>query len=163
MNIPATLLTEKQLECYAPELLEAMGLRWLDQELQIGSYKLDAIALDEKKERIVVVELKTCAHIRALGQLLLYRSALKQTLAETSLKSYQVDALLITTFLDREVVKVIAELGLSDSIHVRVCVGDRAPFSLVEPSDAPEDQAWYQRSRKTSPGLVDRINGWRIG
>ncbi len=162
MTIPATLITEKQLEAHAPELLKTIGLRRLDRELQIGSYKLDAVALDEKTRRVVVVELKTCAHIGSLGQLLLYRSALRKTLATTALKSYEIDALLITTFLDLEVVSVVNDLGLSDSIHVKVCVGDLAPFSLVDPYDAPANQAWYQRSVKVSPRLDDRIKGWEF-
>lgn len=162
MTIPATLITEKQLEAHARDLLATMGLRWLDRELQLGSYKLDAIALDEQDRRIVVVELKTCAHIRSLGQLLLYRSALKQALTGTLLKSYEVDALLITTFLDLEVVDVVSELGLSDAIGVKVCVGEGAPFSLVDPSDAPGEQAWYQRSVRVSHSLDDRIKGWNI-
>lgn len=162
MTIPAKLMTEKQLEAHASELLKTMGLSRVDRELHLGSYKLDAIAWDKENRRIVVVELKTCAHIRSLGQLLLYRSALKQTLAGTALEPYEVDALLITTFLDLEVVAVVSQLGLSDTIRVKVCVGDGAPFSLVDPSDAPESQAWYQRSVKISPRLEDRISGWNI-
>lgn len=45
MTIPATLISEKQLEAHAPELLKTLGLCWLDRELQLGSYKLDAIAI----------------------------------------------------------------------------------------------------------------------
>jgi hypothetical protein len=159
MTISAVTITEKQLEGHAKDLLRSIGLSHIDSEVQLGSYRLDAIALDESTGRIVVVELKTCAHIRSLGQLLLYRSALKSVLDECKVKR-EVDALLITTFLDREVVDVVRQIGLAEAIRVKVCVGDCAPFSLVDPSEAPK-QAWYQKGT-LSPGLAERIVKWGL-
>lgn len=163
MSIPAKNITEKELQSYISDLLQTMGLTCVAEQLQLGAYKLDAIALDKKRRKIVVVELKTCAHIGSLGQLLLYRSALMQTLAHVAPEAdYEVDALLITTFLDREVVDVIHGLGLDDKIRVKVCVGDSAHFLLEDPHDAPRDQAWHQRLKKLAPSLADKIKNWDL-
>jgi len=163
MSIPAILISEKQLEKYAESLLQSIGLTCVDTQVQIGSYKLDAVAVDKATGKIVVVELKTCAHIRSLGQLLVYRSALNKTLADLVPEAKcDVVAMLVTTFLDREVVDVVSQLGLEEIIGIKVCVGNSPIFSLVDPSEAPEDQAWYQRETKLAPRLAERIRGWNI-
>lgn len=162
MNIPATLISERMLERHIPELLQSIGLTWVDKQVPVGSYKLDAIALDRSAGRIIVVELKTCAHVGTLGQLLLYRSALQQTIVGLIPEAKNdVEALLITTFLDREVVDVVKQLGLDGTVRIKVCVGGSVPFSLVDPSDAPDNQAWYQRG-EPSLCLAKRIKGWDI-
>ena len=163
MTNSASSMTEKQLDLRAEELLQTIGLTLVDKQVRLGAYRFDAVALDRKNKKIVVVELKTERYKGALGQILLYRSALKRHLAmEHPANTYDVDALLITTFLDLEVVDVLQELDLGDAVRVKVCVGAGTSFSLVDPADAPETETGYQSLRKLSPRFAERVKAWNL-
>lgn len=56
--VQAYALTEAQLETHLDELLESRGLRKLASQVRIGSFRLDAVALDSSDGTLVVVELK---------------------------------------------------------------------------------------------------------
>ena len=145
-------LKEKELSRHLKTLLCQEGLELLGQEVQIGKFKLDAIAVD-REGRIVVIELKVVCTKDALGQLLLYPRAVRQ-----KLPSKEVRSLLITTHLDQGVVEIVDELPWRYGITLMVCVGSvQSGLRLVAPChpDVKDNQVWDQSKSERSPS-----NSW---
>jgi len=135
-------LNEHQLdELLTPAWFERhFRFRNVLREVPLGAYRFDRLASDADG-RLVVVELKTDAHLRTLGQLLVYRHAVAK-----HARSRQVRALLLTTYLDKNVVEVVDQLRSVIDIELKVCKDDpHDPDGLV-PVDprAAGPQVWYQ-------------------
>lgn len=142
-------LKEKELSPHLRALLLQLKLELLGEEVYIGKFKLDALAVD-KDGCIVVIEMKVVCTKDALGQLLLYPRAVRQKLQDPSKK---VRSILITTHLDQGVVEIVKELQSTHDIQLRVCVGGEGQdLRLVKPDhlDAKE-QVWDQSQPAQSP------------
>lgn len=163
MEANISLLTERHLETELEGLLASIGLSCIQRQLRLGAYRLDAVARDQRSRKLIVVELKTCAFLGSLSQLLLYRSALGKWLRRCDYpETSEVGALLITTFLDLEVLDTIEALGLADEIWVRVCIHDGSSLRLVDPLQVGVgSQAWYQCDENPAASLEETIRSWR--
>jgi hypothetical protein len=116
-----------------------------EREVRIGKFVLDLVAR-ETDGSIVVIELKTDMHHRALGQLLLYPHAVRTKTPWGN--GRRVTSMLITTYLDRNVVEIVDELNTmrpDAPIELKVCVGSEESPRLVDAGDeAAEAQVWDQ-------------------
>jgi hypothetical protein len=116
----------------------------VEHEVRIGRFVLDLVAT-EQDGGLIVIELKIDMHHRALGQLLLYPHAVREK--TTWGAGRRVNAMLITTHLDLNVVEVVGKLNerQDTQIELKVCVGDEDDPKLVDPSDAAAcEQVWDQ-------------------
>ena len=134
----------RHLDIFARQL----SLRVIATEVQIGAYRLDAVAIDSSGE-LVVIEFKANAHIATLSQLLLYPHALSKALKAKNVTPPPIRAVLITTHLDTNLVEVVRGLSGCAPIEAWVCVGSvSGELALAAPRDAGE-QAWDQSMRGT--------------
>jgi len=131
----ATELSEAELSKHLHDLLQKAEFTNIHTEVQIGHYRLDAVATDNDGS-LVVVELKVVRTKDTLAQLLLYPHAVRKRIMGRSNTPPCVRALLITTHLDQNVVEIVDDLGLNPNITIRVCVGDTTHgLKLVAPCD----------------------------
>ena len=139
----AKAINEAELATHLPTFLEGLGLRFIAREVKIGAYRLDAVAADPNGA-LVVVEFKTNASITTLSQLLLYPHALRKALTALGAQPPHIRSLLITTFLDLNVLELSRNLAGQADIEIQVCTAT-APngLTLVAPESAGS-QVWDQ-------------------
>jgi hypothetical protein len=139
----AKTINEAELARHLPTFLSDLGLSFIDREVKIGAYRLDAIAADPNGT-LVVVEFKTNASITTLSQLLLYPHALRKALAALGIQPPRIRSLLITTFLDSNVHELSRDLASQSDIEILVCTGTSPDMlTLVAPENA-DGQVWDQ-------------------
>lgn len=157
-------MKEVELASNLAKFLKNLGLGYIAREVRIGAFRLDAIAADPDGG-LVVVEFKTNASITTLGQLLLYPHALRKALVELGKRPPRIRSLLITTFLDSNVLELSRELKVHSDIEILVCVGS-APdeLSLVTPEQAI-GQVWDQSSAggRELEAVLAHVDGARGG
>ena len=156
----AFALTERALAGRLRDLMAKAGLRLLDTEVRIGSFRLDAVAFDDRDNSLVVVELKTNRWYGTLAQLLLYPRALNQAIADEGILPPPIRSLLITTYLDKGLIDLIANHGLSDSVELLVCVGsEERGLKLVNPLDAEAEAVLFDQAsgKRNVARVVDAL------
>lgn len=120
-------------------LLESTGIELIAERLPCGKPEMDALDFDG--HGVVVVELKIDMDPGALGQLITYCHAVSKTMREMG-HSMPVRGMLVSTFVDLNLVEILAQLVAAGSEGVRVDANG-AP-KLVDPSKAPAAQCWDQ-------------------
>lgn len=138
----ASVMTERELSEHLEALLDQRKLRLVAREIRIGSLRLDAVAIDEFDDSLVVVELKTTRWCGTLAQLLLYPRALRKAIIDKGLSPPVIRSLLITTYLDKGLIDLVADHELSDTVRLAVCVGSVAEgLRIVDPTDPEAESA----------------------
>lgn len=155
---PAYSLSEIEVAARLPGLLAQKRLTLIDTEVRIGAFRLDAVAFDPDG-CLVIVELKTTRWIGTLAQLLLYPRALKKSLAAKGIQPPPIRCLLVTTFLDRGVLDLIADYELSDTVDVLVCSGS-LPDDLKLTPPLHEDAADVVLDQADGPACIDKVASW---
>lgn len=119
-------------------LLGTAGMELVRREVRLGGYKIDAIARCKQDNALVIVEFKSKRGKEALGQLLLYLEAVRRLVRNVH-RPPVVRGLLVTTYLDENVLSVIRALKLDDLIQVKMVKGaSLQSLELVDPDEVPE-------------------------
>ena len=101
-------VTEQQMQKQIKAICKELELELCERQYRIGKFRLDATARDKKTRGLAVIELKSCMRTDALGQLLLYRRALKANTDESVTRS-----ILVSTYIDKGLISVVDDLALS--------------------------------------------------
>lgn len=137
-------LTERQLAKLVQPLLVKEGLQILDTEVSLGAFRFDMLAKSAEGE-LVVIELKTCMALGTLAQLLIYPHAIQQYLRTEGRETPTVRAMLVTTFLDENVVEIASRLACFLPIDIRLCVdAEDGALELRSPPFEAIGQVWNQ-------------------
>jgi hypothetical protein len=140
----ATQLTERRLADDVKPLLEKEGFEILAPEVRLGAFRFDMLAKSAEGE-LVVIELKTCMALGTLAQLLIYPHAIQQYLRTTGREEPTIRAMLVTTFLDENVVEIAARLACLLRIDIRLCVDtEDGGLELCSPPFGASSQVWNQ-------------------
>ena len=101
-------VTEQQMQMQIEAICKKLKLELSERQYRIGKFRLDATARDTKTNALAVIELKSCMRTDALGQLLLYRRALKAKTDKCVARS-----ILVSTYIDKGLIFVVNDLALS--------------------------------------------------
>jgi hypothetical protein len=106
-------------------------------EVRIGNFILDMLA-PNARGGLTIVEFKVVMSKDTLAQLLLYPRALRRALERANAPEPSLRMLLVTSYLDKGVIKVLETLAPKDPVFFRLCVktGDR--LALVDPQASSE-------------------------